>query len=122
MKFSPMIWVRLAAAVFATAVAGGAMTNGETARDLNLAKFVLPDYPGMLWLQGVPTGETPVAVSRGADGRPRDVLALETSRPEFARAALQSVAIWAYEPPVRGGRPVVAYEALTIQFGPAAKN
>lgn len=75
-----------------------AMTNEETAAALKLSKFVLPDYPGMLRLQGVPDGETLVALSRNPDGRPRDVLALETTRPEFAREALEAVRQWRFLP------------------------
>lgn len=85
------------AVLFVTAVAS-AMTNEETAAALKLSKFVLPDYPGMLRLQGVPDGETLLALSRASDGRPRDVLALETTRPEFARAAMDAVREWRFLP------------------------
>lgn len=85
-----MLLIGLAAAM--------AMTNEETAEALKLRKFVLPDYPGILRLQGVPDGETLVAMSRDADGLPRDVLALETTNPEFATAALEAVREWRFLP------------------------
>ncbi|MBC7366941.1 MAG: TonB family protein [Undibacterium sp.] len=73
-----------------------AMTNEETAAALKLSKFVLPDYPGILRLQGIPDGETLVAMSRDAKGVPRDVLALETTKAEFAVAAIEAVREWRF--------------------------
>ncbi len=90
--------VRLALAVTAVALSGRAMTNEETAAALKLSTFVLPDYPGMLRLQGVPDGEALIAISSDPAGRPRDVLALETTRPEFAAAATEAVREWRFLP------------------------
>jgi len=44
------------------------------------------------------------------------------TEPEFAKAALETVAKWRYQPPVRAGRPVVADETLAIQFGQAPRS
>ena len=55
-------------AVLSAGVTANAMTNDETAAALKLSKFVLPDYPGILRLQGIPDGETLVALSRDSIG------------------------------------------------------
>jgi outer membrane biosynthesis protein TonB len=102
----------LAGGVLGLAAGAGApaMTNEETARTLGLRKFVLPDYPAMLQMEGVAEGEALVVIGRDVAGRPRDVLALETTRPEFARAAETAVLAWRFAPAdasaqASGGRP-----------------
>ena len=102
MKIFPMCQILrragLGLAVLGVTALAPAMTNEETAAALKLSRFVLPDYPGMLRLQGVPDGETLIALSRAPDGKPRDVLALETTRPEFSRAAMDAVREWRFLP------------------------
>jgi hypothetical protein len=90
MKTYPMgLFMRRISRMLAVLLIGStaiAMTNEETAAALKLSKFVLSDYPEILRLEGIPDCETLVAMSRDAEGRPRDVLALETTKPEFAAA------------------------------------
>jgi TonB family protein len=66
-------------------------------------------------------GEANVAFFVDETGNVRVPVVTGATAPEFAQAALRTISTWTYEPPLRAGRPVVAYEALTIQFGPAPK-
>ena len=103
-------------AVLSAGVTANAMTNDETAAALKLSKFVLPDYPGILRLQGIPDGETLVALSRDSAGRPRDVLVLETTKPEFAGATVEAVREWRFLPAERTGEAVTTERPRLVRF------
>ena len=102
-------------ALLILAASAAATTNAETARALGLSKFVLPEYPAMLRMEGVPQGEALLVMSRDSEGRPRDVLSLEATRADFADAAMEAVQAWRFLP-AEGEKPTGVERPHLVRF------
>ena len=90
-----------AVAVLAAPLALLADTNERMLSALRLAKYVEPQFPGRLQLEGVPEGTVTLAISCDADGTPADILVVESTHPYLSTAALEAVRQWRFIP-VRG--------------------
>lgn len=103
LRFTPFS-LRALLALFAAATLSlpaltAATDNDESARQLRLEKFVLPEYPTMLQHEGVTAGTVVLAVTHDAVGKPTDIFIVEASRPEFADAVREAVRDWRFAPP-----------------------
>jgi bla regulator protein BlaR1 len=76
---------------------------------------VVPVYPPEAKEQGI-EGVTVVLATIGADGKVADVEALESTRDDFAVAAMDAVRQWTFEPATLEGKPVAVQFSLTIKF------
>jgi len=72
--------------------------NEDSVRALRLANFVLPQFPGPVQVEGLVEGQAVVAISRDASGNVVDALALESTHPGYAEAAVDAVKRWRFEP------------------------
>ncbi len=74
-----------------------------------------PEYPisqdGTKW-----EGEALVELTVGTDGWPIDLQVISATRPEFAKAALEAVIHWEFEPGKIDERPVTCLVHLPIRF------
>ena len=70
--------------------------------------------------EGVKGGETLIEILVDEEGRARLPRILSASDEAFGYAAVQGVAAWRFDPPKRGGRPVVVRVQIPFSFGGAA--
>lgn len=75
----------------------------------------MPAYPAALQSRAV-EGTAAVRFYVDEEGRVRLPEIIEASTPEFADATLAAVAHWRYEPPLDGGRRIVASDHWAFQF------
>lgn len=75
----------------------------------------MPAYPAALRSRAI-EGTAAVRFYVDEEGRVRLPEVIEATTPEFAEAALAAVAQWRYEPPLAGGRRVVASDHWAFQF------
>lgn len=81
----------------------------------------MPVFPAALRGR-VDRGSATVAFYVDETGRARAAFVTEASSPEFAEAALAAVGQWRYEAPRQHGRPVVAMENWSFQFGGPSRS
>lgn len=72
--------------------------NDQSARTMQLDRFVVPEFPPFLRQAGVLQGTVAAAIGRDARGRAEDVLVLESSDPRFTDAALDAIREWRFKP------------------------
>jgi periplasmic protein TonB len=85
-------------------------------RDPRFAKSFQPDFPVGL-LQREIEGTVKVRVLIGADGRVRQVVILDATDPDFAKATQRkALSSWRFTPATRGGEPVEDWQVLTVKF------
>lgn len=95
-RFHLLLWVTWLAGAAAAVL--HADVNDSTMLALKLVKFVQPEFPGQLRLEGIPVGEATLAVGRDAAGHPTDILAIEATHPAMADAAVAAIKQWRFEP------------------------
>ncbi|MBI2515354.1 MAG: TonB family protein [Opitutae bacterium] len=95
-RFNLLPWVTWL--ICAAAVMLQAGVNDSTVAALKLVKFVPPEFPAQLRLEGIPVGEVTLAVGRDAAGNPTDILPIEATHPAMADAAVAAVQQWRFEP------------------------
>jgi periplasmic protein TonB len=85
-------------------------------RDPRYARNFQPDYPvGML--QREVEGSVTVRVLVGVDGRVLQVMVLNATTPEFAKATeRQAMKAWRFKPATRGGNAIEDWQTLTVRF------
>lgn len=87
--------------------------NDQTARVLQLTRFVLPEFPTFLRQAGVFQGTVAVAIGRDARGHADDVLVIESTDPRFSDAALEAIREWRFStekiPSVDDAIPIVRF-------------
>ena len=91
-----------------------------TLRDLDAAPVPLSRQPPQFPLAAVgksPTGEAMIEFLIDEEGRARLPRIVSATDDAFGYAAVQSVATWRFEPPTRGGKPVVVRAQIPITFG-----
>ena len=104
------------------------MTNSKLSEQMEFPTFGALDTPPKALEQPMPVfpaalrgrvdrGSATVAFYVDETGRARAAFVTEASSPEFAEAALAAVGQWRYETPRQNGRPVVAMENWSFQFG-----
>jgi len=81
----------------------------------------MPVFPAALRGR-VDRGTATVAFYVDETGRARAAFVTDASAPEFAEAALAAVGQWRYEAPRQNGRPVVAMENWSFQFGGPSRS
>jgi TonB family protein len=81
----------------------------------------MPVFPAALRGR-VDRGSATVAFYVDETGHARAAFVTEASAPEFAEAALAAVGQWRYEAPRQNGRPVVAMENWSFQFGGPSRS
>lgn len=74
-----------------------------------------PVYPAKLRAAGI-EGHVLVEFVIGADGNAHDVLAIESTHPDFEKAAEDAVKAWTFLPGIKGERPVNARMRQVIAF------
>lgn len=85
-------------------------------RDPRFAKSFQPDFPVGL-LQREIEGIVKVKVLIGTDGRVRQVVILDATDPDFAKATQRkALSFWRFTPATRGGEPVEDWQVLTVRF------
>jgi periplasmic protein TonB len=85
-------------------------------RDPRFAKSFQPDFPVGL-LQREIEGIVKVKVLIGTDGRVRQVVILDATDPDFAKATQRkALSSWRFTPATRGGEPVEDWQVLTVKF------
>jgi periplasmic protein TonB len=85
-------------------------------RDPRFAKSFQPDFPIGL-LQREIEGSVRVKVLIGIDGRVRQVIILNATDPDFAKATQRkALSSWRFTPAMRGGEPVEDWQELTVRF------
>ncbi|MFI5337978.1 MAG: TonB family protein [Opitutales bacterium] len=103
------------AAAVGTALAG---ENDDTVQQLNLVKYVPPEFPPVLQVEGVPSGIVVLAIGRDSQGVPQDLLVLESTHPAMTEAALNAVRQWRFAPQndgvTAGPRPVLVRLSFSI--------
>lgn len=72
--------------------------NEQSARVMQLDRFVLPEFPPFLRQAGVLQGTVVAAIGRAPSGRADDVLVLESTDPRFTDATLEAVREWRFRP------------------------
>jgi len=75
--------------------------NENSARQMRLEMFVVPDFPGFLRQSGVREGTVVVAIAHDATGKASDILVLESTEPRFTEAALDAIRQWRFESPMK---------------------
>ena len=91
-----------------------------TLRDLDVPPAPLSRRPPRFPLAVAgkfPTGEALIEFLIDEEGRARLPRIVSATDEAFGYAAVQSVATWRFEPPTRGGKPVVARAQIPIGFG-----
>lgn len=106
----------LAGLLACAAAAAQPAANDESARIMRLEKFVVPDFPEFLRRTGVGQGTVVVAISHDAEGRPDDMLVVESTDPRFSEAALDAIRQWRFERPVRQPAPTEALVPIVRFF------
>jgi len=81
----------------------------------------MPVFPAALRGR-VDRGTATVAFYVDETGHARAAFVTEASAPEFAEAALAAVGQWRYEAPRQNGRPVIAMENWSFQFGGPSRS
>jgi TonB family protein len=74
-----------------------AMTNEESVRELKLTEFELPVFPKLAKCAGYAEGIVTTIIAHDVNGRPTDVLVLDSSHPRFTEAVREAVAHWKFE-------------------------
>jgi TonB family protein len=100
----------------AAAVILHAGVNDSTAQALKLVKFVQPEFPSQLRIEGIPVGEVTLAVGRDAAGNPTDILTIEATHPAMADAAVAAVRQWRFEPMDESTLPSEPPVLLRVSF------
>lgn len=97
---TPTLFPRLCAAVVVLVAPLSllAAMNEEIIRELKLTKYVQPDFPAMVRLEGLGEGHVALAVGRTAAGEPTDILVLSATDPRFAASAVEAVREWRFQP------------------------
>jgi TonB family protein len=72
--------------------------NEQSARAMQLERFVVPDFPPFLRQSGVLQGTVVAAIGREPSGRVVDVLVLESSDTRFASVTLEAINEWKFKP------------------------
>ena len=67
---------------------------------------------------GVTQGRAMIEFLVDTDGRARLPRIVETTEPAFGYAAVQAVAAWWFEPPLKNGKPVVVRARIPVDFVP----
>jgi periplasmic protein TonB len=81
-------------------------------RDPRFAKSFQPDFP-----VGLLQREIEGSVKIGTDGRVRQVVILDATDPDFAKATQRkALSSWRFTPATRGGEPVEDWQVLTVRF------
>ena len=75
----------------------------------------MPNYPAALRAKPI-EGQAKVRFFVDEEGRVRLPEVIEATTPEFGDAAIAAVSQWRYEPPLHGGRRVVASDNWAFQF------
>jgi TonB family protein len=73
-----------------------AAENDTTIQRMKLVKFVQPEFPPALRIEGIPSGMVALAISRDENGNPSDILVLESTHPGFTETALEAVRQWRF--------------------------
>jgi TonB family protein len=76
-----------------------------------------PIYPSKLLKAGQP-GEALIEFFIAPNGDAELPSIISSSAPEFGYAAVQAVATWRFEPPVKGGKPTTVRVRIPLEFGP----
>ena len=98
MKTPTMLAQLCAVAVLAAPLALLGTTNEEMISTLKLVKYVEPEFPARLRLEGVPEGAVTLVISRDASGTPADILVVESTHPYLSAAAIEAVQQWRFAP------------------------
>jgi len=85
--------------------AAQAPDNERAARAMRLAKFVVPEFPEFLRRSGVMQGTVVAAIGHDAEGRPADILVIESTDPRFSAAVLEAIRGWRFESPAKPPLP-----------------
>lgn len=109
-----LLWVAWLAGAATVMLQAG--VNDSTVSALKLVKFVQPEFPSQLRLEGVPSGEVTLAVGRDAAGNPTDVLPIEATHPAMADAAVEAIKQWRFEPIDESGLLNRAPVLLRVSF------
>ena len=72
--------------------------NDQSARAMQLDRFVLPEFPPFLRQAGVLQGTVVVAIGRRPGAAPDDILILESTDPRLSDAALDAIRDWKFKP------------------------
>lgn len=96
------------------------LTLGELDEKLVVRSRKAPRFP-LSVNENVATGEAVIEFLVDEDGRVRLPRIVSASEEAFGYAAVQGVAAWRFEPPKRGGRPVVVRVQIPISFGVAGQ-
>lgn len=76
-----------------------------------------PVYPTKLLKAGL-TGEAMIEFFIAPNGDAELPNIISSSAPEFGYAAVQAVATWRFEPPLKGGKPVTVRVRIPMEFAP----
>ena len=98
MKPPTMLAQLCAVAVLAAPLALPGQTSEDTNSALKLVKYVEPEFPARLRLEGVPEGTVTLVISREASGMPADILVVESTHPYLSAAAIEAVQQWRFTP------------------------
>ena len=77
--FTHIAWIAVVSA--AAAVCSYGYEADSLIASLRLTKYVQPEFPARLRLEGIPTGMVSLVISRNEAGEPTDILILEATRP-----------------------------------------
>lgn len=94
---------------------GSILTLQELDQPLKPVSRQAPAYPSALLAAG-PAGEAEVEFFVDMNGSVQLPRIVASSAPEFGYAAVQAVAAWRFEPPLKGGKAVVVRVRLPIGF------
>lgn len=67
-------------------------------------------------------GKVEVSFFVDESGRVRLPVVTDAASPELAEAAASTIAKWRFEAPRQQGRPVIAYQTMSLSFGPVTRS
>lgn len=93
-------------------------SNDDAIAQLNLSRFVLPEYPAALRQAGVAQGNVIVALEtrRSAAGPAGEFLVLSATAPQFADSVSRAIGGWRFAEPKAGSAPEGTTGPTIIRF------
>lgn len=86
--------------------------NEQSARLMQLERFVVPDFPPFLRQSGVLQGTVVAAIGYDSQGRAEDILVLESTDPRFTAATFDAIHEWRFKIDARA--PVTGETAVPV--------
>lgn len=87
-----------AVAVLAAPLALIGASNETITQALKLTKYVEPQFPASMRIEGIPSGAVTLVISPGESGTPKDILVLASTDARLSEAAIEAARQWRFIP------------------------